>query len=223
MWHSSHGIMRFAGAMVSIPLWCSYSIATPKTPPHSPTLSTTGRTGATQQPSSGTRTTPVYRLPASTRCVDIGDTITVTGQASFVNGGTDFVLYQPRAKGLCIHYPKPTDHIALTTLGTIGKKLPQNIYLEVRGVLADQWPTVYPIGFKVISFQNVDAQVKAEISDWTHRCTQWQDEQLAIISKRVHGGNTARMTDALDRKCGVAGVDSQLPHEEIGPIWRREP
>jgi hypothetical protein len=162
---------------------------------------------------------------APTRCFSIGDTITVTGQASFPNGGTEFVLYQPRVKGLCIHYPKPTDHIAPLSLGTIGEKLPQDVYLEVTGILTDQWPIVSPIGFKIISSRNVDTQVRAEIAGWTRQCTQWQDEQLAIISKRLHGGNTARFTDALGqgRKCGVAGVDAQLPHEEIGPIWRPEP
>jgi hypothetical protein len=92
----------------------------------------------------------------------------------------------------------------------------------VTGVLTDQWPIVSPIGFKVISFRNVDAEIKAEIAEWTHRCTLWQDEQLAIISKRLHGGNTSRFTDALGGKCGIAAVDAQLPHDEIGPIWRTQ-
>jgi hypothetical protein len=163
------------------------------------------------------------RTVAAARCFNIGDTITVTDQVSFINGGTELNLYPPRAKGICIHYPKPTDNIGLMNLGTIGDKLPQNVYLEVTGVLTDQWPIVSPIGFKVKSFRNVDAEVKAEIADWTQRCEQWQDEQLAIVRKRLHGGNSARLTDALGRKCGVAGVDAQLPHTEIGPIWRPEP
>jgi hypothetical protein len=158
--------------------------------------------------------------PATIRCFSIGDTITATGQASFPNGGTEFVLYQPRAKGLCIHYPKPSDHVALADLGTIGTKLPQDIYLEVTGILTDQWPVVYPVGFKVLSFRNVDVEVKAEIAEWTRRCAQWQDGQLAIISKQLHGGSTSRITDAQGQKCGIVGVNAKLPHEEIGPIWR---
>ena len=111
----------------------------------------------------------------------------------------------------------------LTTLDTLGNKLPQGIYLEVIGILTDPYPIMSPVDFKVISFRDVDAQIKAEIEEWTRRCTQWQDQQLAIISERLHGGNTERITQQLDQKCGVAGVDAQLPHEVIGPIWRRKP
>ncbi|MGI0080526.1 MAG: hypothetical protein ACRECH_12995 [Nitrososphaerales archaeon] len=219
--------LLFVGALLGILPSYIYSVANSKTFPQSPTLSTIERTSfksASQQPLLAHKTTVQIRKPsalAPTGCFGIGDTITVTGQTSFVNGGTEFVLYQPRAKGFCVCYPKPTDHIALTDLGTIGDKLPQNVYLEVTGVLTDQWPVVSPIGFKVTSFRNVDAEIKAEIAEWTRRCTQWQDKQLAIMSKRLHGGNTARFTDALGGKCGVGGVDAQLPHEEIGPIWRR--
>lgn len=117
-----------------------------------------------------------------------------------------------------------TDLDVNVTAGAIGNvKLPQNLYLEVTGMLTDLYPQVSPVGFKVISVRNVDAEVKAEIAEWTRQCTQWQNGQLAVISKRLHGGNTERITDALDRKCGIAGVDAELPHEEIGPIWRRQP
>ena len=166
---------------------------------------------------------------ARTRCFNIGDIITVTGKYLPIIGA-NFSLYQPRAKGLCVHYPKRTSRMPLTDLdvnvtgGAIGKvKLPPNLYLEVTGTLTDLYPQVSPVGFKVMSVRDVDVEVKAEIAEWTRQCTRWQDGQLSIISKRLHGGNTERITDALDRKCGVAGVDAELPHEEIGPIWRRSP
>jgi hypothetical protein len=84
--------------------------------------------GSSQAPKPNTRAAVRKALPSAARhCFSIGDTITVTGQATFPNGATDFALYQPRAEGLCIHYPKPTDHSPLTDLGTIGTKLPQNV------------------------------------------------------------------------------------------------
>lgn len=168
------------------------------------------------------------QTPRGIPCFSIGDTITVTGTYS-PTIGSNFHLYQPRAKSLCVHYPKRTSHIPLTDLDVNvtdeplrNIKLPQRAYLEVTGVLTDLYPELV-IGFKVTSFRNVDTEIKTEIADWTQHCKEWQDEQLAIINKKLHGGNAGRMTDALGRKCGVAGVDAQLPHEEIGPIWRREP
>jgi hypothetical protein len=221
---SARGLL-FIGALSGVLPLFVYTVTRPCTLSQSASLSTFERTSfnGASQPLPAQKATETTRKPsmsAPTRCFSIGETITVTGQASFPNGGTEFVLYQPRAKGLCIRYPRPTDHVALAELGTIGDKLPQNVYLEVKGVLTDQWPVVYPIGFKVISFLNIDAEVKAEIAQWTRQCTQWQDEQLAIISKQLHGGNVARFTDALGQKCGIGGVDAKLPHEEIGPIWR---
>jgi hypothetical protein len=101
--------------------------------------------------------------------------------------------------------------------------LPQRTYIEVTGVLTDLFPEISPLGFKVLSLRNVDAEVKAELSDWTQRCKEWQDRQLVSISPKLHGGNVGRLTDALNRKCGIEGANAQLPHEVIGPIWRREP
>src|SRR5690348_6163143 len=125
---------------------------------------------------------------ARTRCFNIGDTITVTGKYLPIIGA-NFSLYQPRAKNLCVHYPERTSRMPLTDLdvnvtgGAIGNvKLPQNLYLEVTGILTDLYPQVSPVGFKVVSVRNVDAEVKAEIAEWTRHCTQWQDGQLAVIS-----------------------------------------
>jgi len=176
-------------------------------------------------------TAPISRASPSrtTSCFGIGDTITVTGTYLPVIG-SNFSLYEPRTKGLCAHYPKRTDHMPITSLdvnvagGPIKDiNLPQHVYLEVTGVLTDLYPQFSPLGFKVISFRNVDTEVKAEISDWTQHCNEWQDGQLAIIGNKLHGGNVARTTDALGRKCGITGYDAQLPHDVIGPIWRREP
>jgi hypothetical protein len=166
--------------------------------------------------------------PQAKPCFSIGDTVTVTGRYWPIIG-SNFQLYQPRNKNFCVRYPKRTDHIPLPDLdvnvrgGAIRDiTLPQNAYLEATGVLTDLFPETV-IGFKVISFRNVDAEVKAEIAAWTQHCKEWQEGQAAILSKRLHGGNIGRDTDALGRKCGISGVDAQLPHGEIGPIWRKEP
>jgi hypothetical protein len=161
-------------------------------------------------------------------CFNIGDTVTVTGTYSPIIG-SNFELYLPRAKGLCVHYPKRTDRMPLTSMdvnvggGAIRDiKLLRRVYLEVTGVLTDLFPEMV-IGLKITSVRNVDAEVNAEMAEWSQRCKNWQDKQIAVISKKLHGGNVARTTDALDRKCGVSGVDAQLPHDVIGPVWRREP
>jgi hypothetical protein len=173
-------------------------------------------------------TTSAKKATPARTCFNVGDTITVIGRFTPIIGA-NFVLYQPRAKGLCAHYPKPSSHVTLTDFdvnvppGPIRNvKLPQGVYLEVTGLLTDLFPEISPLGLKVLSFRNVDAEVKAELSDWTERCKEWQDRQLDIISPKLHGGNVGRFTDALNRTCGIEGVNAQLPHEVIGPIWRRE-
>jgi hypothetical protein len=185
-------------------------------------------TVSAQSPTVKSTTTAKKATPSRT-CLNVGNTITVIGRFTPLIGA-NFVLYQPRANGLCAHYPKPSSRMTLTAFdvnvasGPIRNvKLPQDVYLEVTGVLTDLFPEISPLGLKVLSFRNVDAEVKAELSDWTQRCNEWQDRQLDTISPKLHGGKVGRLTDALNRKCGIEGVNARLPHEVIGPIWRREP
>ena len=165
-------------------------------------------------------------LPTATQtqpCLKIGETVSVTGRITpGINGGTYFELL----KQMCVHYPKATDSFVPRNMETIGDKLPPSIYVEVTGELADPWPLV-GIGIKVKTFRNVDAEVKAQLADWKHRCERWQDENSPSVSKQTNGGQIARITgdefwDLPGHRCGLAAADANLPHE-VTTIWRPEP
>ena len=168
-------------------------------------------------------TKPALATEQKASCLNFGDTVTVTGHIQTgAKAGTYFVMLKPQ----CFHYPKRTSHFTPTNLITSGDKLPPDIYVEVTGELVDPWPFV-GIGIRIVSFRNVDAQVRTALADWKQRCEHWQDENSPALSKQMHGNQVARITNdefwSLPKaRCGIVAADADLPHE-VTTIWRPEP
>jgi len=154
------------------------------------------------------------------QCFEVGDRVTIRGRIQpGVKFGTNILLL----KGLCVHYPKRTDHFRPLNVETIGEKLPPNVYLEVTGVLSDPWP-IYGIAIKIVSYRNVDSEVRAALADWQRQCKRWQDENIPALVARTHGSAVGRINnDELGslpgHQCAVWAVDTKLPHESV-TIWR---
>jgi hypothetical protein len=143
-------------------------------------------------------------------CFKIGDTVTIRGHiVPWTNGGTYFQLADS----------SPCISGVVGNVVALGQRLPQNVYLEVTGRLTDVYPIV-GVGIQTTSFKNIDEEVKAELTAEKLSCVQWQDANVAALSKRAHGASVVRdpqQSGGGDYKhyCGIWSVDAQLPHKEF--------
>jgi hypothetical protein len=140
-------------------------------------------------------------------CSKIGDAVIIRGHIiPGLNGGTYFQLSDSSP---CI-LGSEGDIVVL------GQKLPPNVYLEVKVQLRDVYPIV-GIGIQPTSFRNIDEEVKTKLAAEKISCINWQDANIAALSKRAHGASVVRdpqnSGDDYKRDCGIWSVDTQLPHK----------
>ena len=164
-----------------------------------------------------------FAAPVSAPCNKLGDKVTITGRAiGGVNGGTYFEPLMP----WCVEFPKNIYHGVRFTEGhltTTAQKLPSGVFVEVVGILRDAHPE-YGVALEVLSFRNIDDEVRASFAEANKKCQEWQKENAEAFQQKAHGGNVypfeAPQQDKFVR-CGLTAVDS-ITHEVL-TLLRPEP
>jgi hypothetical protein len=163
-------------------------------------------------------TSDSFATTPPTPCSKIGETVTVRGR--FERG--EITLFSPYP--LCVQYPKTVsngERVEVYYLPTLGLKPTSGIFVEVTGIPRDSFPVV-GANFEVISFRDVDAEVKAMIAESIKRCEEWRAENTPILQKRAHGAIvSASAFPSPDAKnypetlrCSLSAVDT-ISHEVI--------